>query len=79
MSAAEKIICLQNKLHKHIYQLLGAFWPRAAAAFTHLTAERLVEGGCSGAEVAGLDGSGLRCRIGVAIPVGKGCIGTMGT
>ena len=36
-------------------------------------------GGCSGAEVAGLDGSGLRCGIGAAIPIRKGCIGTMGT
>jgi hypothetical protein len=57
---------------------LGAFWPRAAAAFTHLSAERAGRG-CNGAEVAWLDGSGLRCRIGVVIPFRKISIGTIGT
>jgi hypothetical protein len=43
-AAAQKIICLQSKLVEHQRQIIGAFWPRAAAAFPHLTAERLGRG-----------------------------------
>ena len=55
--------------------LWGAFRARAAPAFTYLTATRLGRGGRSGAEVAVLDGSGLRCRIGWQYRLEKDALG----
>ena len=43
-SRGEKFICLRGELGTCMGKLLGAFWPRAAAAFPHLTIERLGRG-----------------------------------